>query len=122
MGLFLVLVLPFLDCSDFTKENPKFTKDFPSLLNPVKPWKKGKHPNGQGNSLLKMYQGNSKNQGQEGQGWAVFQAIFKRKNGPLTHWGIQPMKGGKRPIKEGNAPLRPMGCVRAPCKGGKRPL
>ena len=28
----------------------------------------GKHPNNQGNSLLKVYQGNPKNQGKEGQG------------------------------------------------------
>ena len=62
-------VLPFLDCSVFTKENPKFTKDFPPLPNPLKPWKKqGKHPNNQGNSLLKIYQGNPNNQGKEGQG------------------------------------------------------
>ena len=62
-------VLPFLDCSVFTKENPKFTKEFPSLPNPLKPWKRqGKHPNHQGNSLLKIYQGNPKNQGKEGQG------------------------------------------------------
>ena len=32
-------VLPFLDCSVFTKENSKFTKDFPPLPNPLKPGK-----------------------------------------------------------------------------------
>ena len=53
------LVLPFLGCSILSLETPKFTKDFPSLPNPPKPWKnKGKHPNNQGNSLFRINQGN----------------------------------------------------------------
>ena len=58
----------FRENSVFTKENPKFSKDFPPLPNPLKPFFQGKHPNNQGNSLLKIYQGNPNNQGKEGQG------------------------------------------------------
>ena len=64
-----VCSLSFLDFSDSTKESPKFTQDFPSLWNPLKPCQtQGKHPNNQGNALLKINQGNPKNQGKEGQG------------------------------------------------------
>ena len=54
-------VLPFLDFfSDLPRKNLKFTKDFLSLPNPQKPWKnQGKH---------QINQGNSKNEGKEGQG------------------------------------------------------
>ena len=62
---FLSLVVLF-----YQGKPPKLTKDFPSLPNPLKPWKKqGKHPNNQGNSLLKFNQGNPNNQGKEGQGF-----------------------------------------------------
>ena len=36
---------------------------------------------------------------------AVFQAIFKRENGPLRHSGKRPIKVGKLPIKEGKRPI-----------------
>ena len=52
-------------------KNLKFTKDFLSLPNPQNPWKRQrKYQNNQGNSLLKINQGNPKNQGMEGQGSA----------------------------------------------------
>ena len=51
------------------RKNLKFTKDFLSLPNPQDPWKRQrKYQNNQGNSLLKVNQGNPKNQGMEGQG------------------------------------------------------
>ena len=53
----------------------KFTKDFLSLPNPQNPWKRlRKYQNNQGKSLLKMSQGNPKNQGMEGQGAASIRA------------------------------------------------
>ena len=52
-----------------SRKTLKFTKDCLSLPNPQIPWKrKRKRPNYQGNSLLKINQGNPKNQGTEGQG------------------------------------------------------
>ena len=63
------LARPFLDCSVFTMKNLKFTRDLSSLPNPLKPCKnQGKHPNDEEKSLLKIYQGNPKNQGKEGRG------------------------------------------------------
>ena len=62
-------VLPFLAFSVLPRKNLKFTKDFLSLPNPQNPWKRQrKYQNNQGNSLLKINQGNPKNQGMEGQG------------------------------------------------------
>ena len=62
-------VLPFLAFSVLPRKNLKFTKDFLSLPNPQNPWKRQrKYQNNQGNSLLKINQGNPKNQGTEGQG------------------------------------------------------
>ena len=61
---FLSLVVWFLP-----RKTPKFTKDFLCLPNPQNPWKRQrKHPFKQGNSLLKIYQGNPNKQGKEGQG------------------------------------------------------
>ena len=52
-----------------SRKTLKFTKDCLSLPNPQIPWKrKRKRQNNQGNSLLKINQGNPKNQGTEGQG------------------------------------------------------
>ena len=61
---FLSLLVWFLP-----RKTPKFTKDFLPLPNPQNPWKRQrKHLFKQGNSLLKIYQGNPNKQGKEGQG------------------------------------------------------
>ena len=63
-----------------SRKTPKFTKEFPFLSNPIKPWKnQGKHPNNQGNALLEIQQGNSKKQGKEGQGTSP---VFSARNAP----------------------------------------
>ena len=72
-------VLPFLAFSVLPRKNLKFTKDFLSLPNPQNPWKRQrKYQNNQGNSLLKINQGNPKNQGMEGQGRGTFNRYTKR--------------------------------------------
>ena len=54
-------VLPFLDFSVLPRKNLKFTKDFRSLPNAQNPWKRQrKYQFNQGNSLLKINQGNPK--------------------------------------------------------------
>ena len=66
------------------RKNLKFTKDFLSLPNPQNPWKRQrKYQNNQGNSLLKINQGNPKNQGMEGQGKKS--ARFPCENANLPH-------------------------------------
>ena len=41
-------------------------------------------------------------------GWAVFQWIFKRKNGPLErNRGNAPLRSENGPLRTGNGPLRP---------------
>ena len=55
--------------SCFTKENPQIYQGFSLTAEPTNPWKRQrKYQNNQGNSLLKINQGNRKNQGKEGQG------------------------------------------------------
>ena len=51
-----------------------------------------------------------------------FPGDFQEGKRPIKAFGKRPMKVGKRPIKEGNAPLTLMGSFRAPRQGGKRPL
>ena len=59
------------------RKTPKFTKDFLPLPNTQNPWKRQrKHQFKQGNSLLKIYQGNPNKQGKEGQGLALRELTF----------------------------------------------
>ena len=75
-------VLPFLAFSVLPRKNLKFAKDFLSLPNPQNPWKRQrKYQDNQGNSLLKINQGNPKNQGMEGQG--IFKIRVLRAS---EHW------------------------------------
>ena len=67
-------VLPFLDFSFFTKEKPQIYQGFSLTAEPKNPWKRPrKYQNNQGNSDLRICQGNPKNQGKEGQGRPLLQ-------------------------------------------------
>ena len=77
------------------KENLRITKDLLSLPNPPNPWKRQRKPqNNQGNSLLKIDQGNPKNQGKEGQGlWLRFNSFST----PGAFFNILGVSGPKGP-------------------------
>ena len=67
----------------------KFTKDFLTLPNPLKPGKSvRKRPFKQGNSLPKIYQGNLNNQGKEGRTGNVLKSVhtYVCKKWFLTHF------------------------------------
>ena len=74
--------IPWFFC--FTKEKPQIYQGFSPTAEPTNPWRRQrKYQNNQGNSLLKINQGNPRNQGKEGQGpfgentfWMILNFLF----------------------------------------------
>ena len=76
-------------------------EDFLSQPNPQNPWKrKRKHQNNQGKSLLKIHQGNQKNQAKEGQGWGKSEShLFCRFSVTFCFFEVW---GGSRGFQQGS--------------------